>query len=453
MHIKRKFLLITGDILFILFSSYIAGYVRFGELTNVVIRYPIATGITILIYVLCFYIFEFYNIEKPFKFRYDIFKMALAVCIAGLFAISLFYAFSRQYGRGLFLLQLISVWFLVSIWHRFYSIIFQKILLKKKTLIIGAGHCGLAAYQLLDGPLSPYEIVGFLDDDPVKQGSNIGSTTVIGLTDQLLEKANLLGVSEVVLAITHNRPLKLFRYTLDAKLKGITVIEMPTLFEQMFARIPVEHIQERWLLLEEGFQSLNSNYANKIKRLIDIALSLLIIVATFPLAFFTALVIRVDSPGPVFYKQARMGKGGVIFNIIKFRSMYQDAEKCDATWAMCNDLRITRVGKCIRLLRIDELPQLWNVMVGEMSLIGPRPERPEFIKDIEIKVPYYYIRHLVKPGISGWAQVNYPYGASIEDTLHKLEYDIYYVKNMSLFLDLMIFIKTTGVVLMGKGAR
>jgi exopolysaccharide biosynthesis polyprenyl glycosylphosphotransferase len=207
------------------------------------------------------------------------------------------------------------------------------------------------------------------------------------------------------------------------------------------------------LLFADGFFLLTKEYIQKIKRLIDFGLSSFILLITSPVIAITALAIRLDSSGPVFFRQERVGKDGNIFTLWKFRSMYENAECNGAVWAEKNDSRITRVGKWIRLLRIDEIPQLWNVFRGEMSLIGPRPERPEFVKELEKQIPYYSTRHAVRPGITGWAQVNYPYGASVEDALIKLEYDLYYIKNMSILLDIKIMLKTIGVVLLGTGAR
>jgi len=190
----------------------------------------------------------------------------------------------------------------------------------------------------------------------------------------------------------------------------------------------------------------------KVKRLIDFAVSAILLLGTMPVMALSALAIRLDSPGPVFFKQERVGKNGLVFVLWKFRSMRQNAEENGAVWAEKVDPRVTRVGKWIRLLRIDEIPQLYNVFRGEMSLIGPRPERPEFIQELEKQIPYYGIRHSVRPGITGWAQVNYRYGASVEDALH-MEYDLYYIKNRSLLLDFKIILKTIGVVLFGQGAR
>jgi len=190
-----------------------------------------------------------------------------------------------------------------------------------------------------------------------------------------------------------------------------------------------------------------------LKRLIDLIISAFIIVLTSPLFAVTALAIKLDSSGPVFFTQERVGESGEIFSVWKFRSMYRDAEQNGAMWAGNPDPRVTRVGRVIRLLRIVELPQLCNVLREEMSLIGPRPERPEFVRELASRIPHYDMRHSVPPGITGWAQVNYPYGASVEDAEHKLEYDIYYINNMSILLDLKIFLRTIGVVLFGQGAR
>jgi len=174
---------------------------------------------------------------------------------------------------------------------------------------------------------------------------------------------------------------------------------------------------------------------------------------SLPMILLTALLIKLDSPGPVFYKQQRVGKGGTVFTVFKFRSMRSDAEQKGARWAQKRDPRVTRVGKWIRLFRVDEIPQIWNVLNGDMSLVGPRPERPEFVKELDLLVPYYSVRHAVTPGITGWAQINYPYGATIEESFRKLEYDLYYVKNMSILLDLQILLKTVGIVILGEGAR
>ncbi len=228
---------------------------------------------------------------------------------------------------------------------------------------------------------------------------------------------------------------------------------MPTVFERLTGRVPVEHIEDQWLLFEDGFYLLSKEYMRKLKRLMDILVSGIVLLWTAPLMALTALAIRLESPGPIFFRQQRVGSKETLFTVLKFRSMCAHAEQNGAQWAEEGDSRVTRVGRWIRLFHIDELPQIWNVFKGDMSFVGPRPERPEFVRELEQSIPYYYIRHAVQPGITGWAQVNYRYGASKEDSMRKLEYDLYYIKNMSLLLDLKIFLRTIGVVLLREGSR
>ena len=236
-------------------------------------------------------------------------------------------------------------------------------------------------------------------------------------------------------------------------MKGVEVYDMPRLYERLTGRIPVTHLSDRWLLYTP-FQGINRNlYTLHIKRLLDIGLSLILLVVSLPIAVITALLIRLDSPGPVLYRQSRVGMNGKVYELLKFRSMRVGAEADGAVWAQENDPRTTRVGSIIRKLRIDEIPQIWNVLKGDMSFIGPRPERPEFVDMLHEEVPYYSLRHSIKPGITGWAQINYPYGASKEDALEKLQYDLYYIKNLTFVLDLDIILRTIGVVLFGSGAR
>ncbi|MFN6528865.1 sugar transferase [Nostoc sp. ChiSLP03a] len=238
---------------------------------------------------------------------------------------------------------------------------------------------------------------------------------------------------------------------MQMRLRGIPVYTLPDVYETFWYKLPSSLLQDKWLAFSDGFNLMPGYFSMKLKRVIDLILILFLLVLVAPLLLLVALLVKLDSPGPVFYSQQRSGLYGKPFRVYKFRSMYQDAEKLGAQWASQRDPRITRVGYWLRLLRIDELPQIWNVLRGEMSLIGPRPERPEFDVKLKEAIPYYEVRHLVKPGITGWAQVMYPYGASIEDAYEKLSYDLYYIKNYSIWLDLAIAFKTIRVVLLGKG--
>lgn len=238
---------------------------------------------------------------------------------------------------------------------------------------------------------------------------------------------------------------------LKIKLRGTEVVGYLDYMLDIEKKIEVSYINEEWLLNAYGFQILRSQIQNKIKRIFDISMSIIIGVLTFPIMILAMIIVRLESPGPIIYSQARVGEKEKEFMVHKFRSMRQDAEKDGAKWAQKNDPRVTKFGNFMRKTRIDELPQLLNVIKGEMSFIGPRPERMVFIKELEKQIPYYGLRHMVKPGLTGWAQVMYPYGATVEDAKFKLEYDLYYIKGYSLFLDIVILFKTLKTVVFGKG--
>jgi exopolysaccharide biosynthesis polyprenyl glycosylphosphotransferase len=238
---------------------------------------------------------------------------------------------------------------------------------------------------------------------------------------------------------------------MQLRLKGIPVYRLPDIWETLCYKLPSSLLEDEWFAFSSGFNLVFCGHSLKIKGVMDIIVTGLLSLLVSPLMIFVGLIIKLDSPGPIFYSQLRTGLYGKPFRVYKFRSMYQDAEKRGAQWASQRDPRITRVGYWLRVLRIDELPQIWNVLCGEMSLIGPRPERPEFDVKLKEAIPYYEMRYLVKPGITGWAQVLYPYGSSLEDAYEKLSYDLYYIKNYSLWLDIVIVLKTIRVVLLGKG--
>ena len=239
---------------------------------------------------------------------------------------------------------------------------------------------------------------------------------------------------------------------LECKMKGVDLIELPTFFEREYRQVMLESLNPSWMVLGDGFRQ--SHFGNAVKRLFDLAVSVALLVLCVPVLLFAALCIFLESGFPVLYRQERSGRHGRAFTLYKLRSMSVDAERTGtAQWARANDDRVTLVGHIIRKFRIDELPQLFNVIKGEMSLVGPRPERPFFVDQLVKQIPYYSLRHTVKPGITGWAQVRYAYGASVDDAIEKLQHDLYYVKNHSLFLDIMILLATVEVVLWGRGAR
>ena len=327
-------------------------------------------------------------------------------------------------------------------------------LMKPRILVLGTGTRADNIEALVSGQgiNRTMNIVGYL---PVKGGQNhVTPTRILGdEQSSLYSVVKKYAVNEIVLAVRERRGGVLpMQELLECKLRGVRITELSTFFERERGQVRLDSLNASWLILGEGFN--NNGLRDTVKRGFDLAASGILLLATSPVIAVTALLIKLDSPGPLFYRQERVGEGGRNFDVCKFRSMRVDAEQAGKpVWATNNDDRTTRVGKIIRKVRIDELPQIFNVFRGDMSFVGPRPERPFFVKQLAQEIPYYEARHSIKPGITGWAQVRYPYGASVEDAKEKLQYDLYYVKNHSLFLDIMVLIDTIQVVLWGKGAR
>lgn len=243
----------------------------------------------------------------------------------------------------------------------------------------------------------------------------------------------------------------LIQKILSVKLKGVKIYNYISFFEKVEEKVLVNRINETWLLYENGFNILHDNFQKRLKRIFDIVVAIIIGIIALPIMCIAAIIVKLESPGPIIFKQKRVGLGNEEFMIYKFRSMRNDAEKDGAKWALKNDPRVTKFGKIMRKTRIDELPQLWNVLKGDMTFVGPRPERQVFIETLEKEIPFYNVRHSVKPGLTGWAQVKYPYGASVEDALRKLEYDLFYIKHQNFIFDIIIIFRTLKTVVFGKG--
>ncbi len=342
---------------------------------------------------------------------------------------------------------------LLSFWRWLYIVVFTAPQFRRRALIVGAGWAGRTIAQAIHDNLSvDYEIVGFIDDDPRKQGQTIEGIPVLGNHSKLVTLARGMDISEIVLAITKDLRGDMFQAIMDCNECGIQITPMPILYEQMTGRVAVEHVGSNWLVvLPIDGASAFSPYM-LLKRLADVIVSALGLVLLLALLPFLALAIYLESPGPIFYSQKRIGRAGRTFELIKLRSMVPHAEQDgQPRWAGRNDRRVTRVGRFLRRTRLDELPQCFNVLRGEMSLIGPRPERPEFVAELQKCIPFYRSRLAVRPGLTGWAQINYHYGSSVDDALVKLQYDLYYIKRQSLYLDLLILLRTIGVVLSFQG--
>lgn len=324
--------------------------------------------------------------------------------------------------------------------------------LRTRILIFGSGAAAKTVGSTLRAADPHAQIVGYFAG-PNEEHPEVARAELIAPQGSLTETARSLGVDEIVVALSERRGGSMpLRQLLDCKLYGIRVVDIATYFEKTLAQIKISHVNAGWLIFGDGFNQ--GMLRTAVKRVFDIVFSSLIFLVALPVMLVTALLIKLESHGDVFYRQERVGLNGAVFKVIKFRSMRSDAEKDGKPrWATLNDDRVTKIGRFIRKVRIDELPQLLNVLRGEMSLVGPRPERQFFVDDLVNKIPYFAVRHSVKPGVTGWAQVRYEYGSTVEDSIEKLQYDLYYVKNHTLFLDLLIMLETVAVVLTGKGAR
>ena len=358
----------------------------------------------------------------------------------------------RMEDESVFVLALVAA-LLVMLIHRVYvAHATPRALMRQRVLVYGSGTRARQVGRALKISDPNVDLVGYYAG-PNESASEVSAWGLLSsdksLTDVVMEEQ----VDEIVVALSERRGGSMpLRELLDCKLHGVRVVDIATHFEKTLGQIRRDSVSAGWLIFGDGFEQ--GLVRTAVKRLFDILCATLLIVLALPVMLVTAIFILVESGGPILYLQARVGLNGRLFNVVKFRSMRTDAEKDGMPrWASAADDRVTRVGRVIRKLRIDELPQLFSVLAGDMSLVGPRPERPYFVDKLTQELPYYAVRQSVKPGVTGWAQVRYHYGASVEDAAEKLQYDLYYVKNHSLFLDLVVLFETVGVVLLGKGAQ
>ena len=442
---------------FILVSVVAATFVRFGGDIRALFAYEHIILKALLVTVicqLCLYFNELYDFRVTNSNLELGIRLLQAIGISYL-VIALVYFFFPVVilGRGIFLINLFFlIGFIVS-WRLAYNWVLRTSKFDQRVLIVGTGDLSKKlTYEIASKKDSGFRVAGFISNDPKMMGEKVANLPVMGDYCNILDAVKKEEITKVVIALNERRGNFPTEALLGCKMMGIEVEEGTSFFERLSGKILVDSINPGWLIFSEGFKK--SRIKKTIKRLSGVIISAVGLILLSPLILITAILIRIDSPGTVFFSQERVGEGGKVFSILKFRSMVQDAEgEGEAIWAKENDSRITRVGRIIRKLRIDEIPQMFNVLKGEMSFVGPRPERPEFVKGLKKEIPYYSQRHTVKPGITGWAQIMYPYGSSIEDAKEKLQYDLYYAKNMSTLLDLMIIFMTIKVILLRKGSR
>ena len=438
----------------VILATWLSGSVESFSLEGLVSRKALL--ITMVCHV-CLYYNDLYDLQITKTYSELGIRLFQALGAASIFLGLVYLVFPHAIiGKGVFLISVGIVMIIIVGWRYGYAMILNRGLFNQKIIVLGDG---ALRNNIID------EITGKIDCgytiSAIVQGSgdNNGTDPTYGpiLHHQkgfsgLCQLAKQLGVEKIVVALKEKRGAFPVEELLACKVNGFEVLDGISFYEMLTGKLLVNHINPSWLIFSEGFQK--SRPRRFFKRVIDLTLSAAMMVLLFPILLLLALWIKIDSRGPVIFSQERVGENRKNYRIHKFRSMVEDAEKKSGPrWATDNDERITRAGRIIRKTRLDELPQLWNVLKGNMSFVGPRPEREFFVKQLEAQIPYYGERFTVKPGITGWAQVSYGYGASVEDAVEKLNYDLYYIKNMSIFVDLMIVLRTVKIVLFGKGAR
>jgi sugar transferase (PEP-CTERM system associated) len=354
-------------------------------------------------------------------------------------------------GRGVFAVAAILMTALVVSWRVTFAWLTNRIGPRERLLLIGTSRAGLdLARELYKREDLGIEIVGFVDPDPARVGEPVLNPSIIGTIEDIPAIVRARRVDRVVVDLADARGKLPMDQLLDMRLAGVAFEHLTSVYEEYTGKIALGNLRPSWLIFSSGFRKTRALTATK--RSMDVIVSGLGLVCALPLMVLLAIIVKVGSAGPAIYRQRRVGQQGREFNVYKIRTMRQDAEAgTGAVWAQPGDARVTRIGGFLRKTRLDELPQLWNVLVGHMSLVGPRPERPEFVSELTREIPFYGQRHVVKPGLSGWAQVRYSYGASVEDAMEKLQYDLFYVKNMSIAIDVFIMFETIKTILLRPG--
>jgi exopolysaccharide biosynthesis polyprenyl glycosylphosphotransferase len=348
---------------------------------------------------------------------------------------------------------LITVSVLTLLWRRLYIQVFTAPQFMRRVLLVGAGKSGELLLKVIDSlKTKPFALIGIVDDDHLKLGTFVGSCQVIGSSEQLLHLVEENNISEIVVSITGEMCGDMFQALLDAQEVGVDIVRMPTVYEELLGRVPILVLETNWILRSFVDELRVSGFFLLVKRLLDILGGLVGSLAMLLFLPFISLMTIIDDGFPIFYSQTRCGRGGLPYQIFKFRTMRRDAEADgQPRWAREDDERATRVGRLLRKTHLDELPQFMNVLRGEMSLVGPRAERPELVEYFQKHIPFYRARLLVKPGITGWAQINFGYASTIEETISKLEYDLYYIKHRSILMDFIILLRTPSTVLGFRG--
>jgi sugar transferase (PEP-CTERM system associated) len=454
----RTLFFVLGEFLFICFSVFLAGIILLGPGYYLTDQWlPLKILLVSMACQLSLYYNDLYDVNLIDTFMELGIRLFQALGAAAIILALIYLIFPQAIiAKGIFALSVAIILFMIIAWRFVYKIVLDRGMFNQKIVLMGSGELADDIFkEICRKKDCGYEVTIKVQEEPEPAPDTVPDTRRIIYKkdyDGLCEMAKEMGIRKVVVAMKDKRGKLPIAELLRCRVSGIDVIEGNSFYEMLTGKFIVEQINPGWLIFTRGFQKSFSRKA--FKRLIDIIASLILLVFLFPLIAVICLLIKIDSRGPVFFSQKRVGKDHTLFGMHKFRSMIDGAEKATGpVWAEKDDPRVTRVGRFIRKLRMDELPQLWNVLKGEMSFVGPRPERKHFVNELEGIIPFYRERFTVKPGITGWAQVSYRYGASVKDATEKLNYDLFYIKNLSIWMDLMVIFKTVKIVLFGSGAR
>ncbi|MEJ7578446.1 MAG: TIGR03013 family XrtA/PEP-CTERM system glycosyltransferase [Pyrinomonadaceae bacterium] len=454
----RTALLLVAEGALLFGSVVVAAYLRLGEqeaYRQLHDHYGFyKAGVATLFCLGAFYLYDLYDFARMHDRRELVLRLVQALGLAWIALALLFYIAPRlMVGRGVSFIALPLALCLMIVWRAGVHWLMGHPNVGERILIVGSGESAVEiAREALGRRDAGYRVVGFVDNDPELVGRSLINPRVIGLTSQLEEITRREKIDRIVVSIAERRGQFPTEQLLDLSLSGNVVIEECTSFyERLTGRVSLGMLRPSWLIFSG--RRRQARLSGVARTILHRGIALVGAILSLPIAIITAILIKLESPGPVLYRQERVGQNGRTFVVMKFRSMRADAERNGPVWAKTEDDRVTRIGNIIRKIRIDEIPQFWNILKGEMNFVGPRPERPHFVKQLAQEIPFYGQRHLIAPGLTGWAQINYPYGSSIEDARQKLQYDLYYVKNQSLMLDAIILFETVKTILFGRGAR
>lgn len=454
----RALVLALGETVLLTAAVSLGAYLRLGPDVRLVLEGSdgiMHVLLVVFVCQVCLHYADLYDLRTIADWRELLVRLFQSLGATSFILAFLYFWFPNlMIGRGVFLVSAGLVIAAASGWRFAFAWVTRRVAPRERLLLVGTSPASVElARELYERKDLGVDIVGFIDPDPTRVGAPVLNPGVVGSVDDIQSLIPQLDVHRVVVSLSEARGKLPMDRLLDLRLRGGVMFDhLASVYEEYTGKIAVENLRPSWLIFSDGFRKTRALLV--VKRITDLVLAAVGLVLLLPVMAVVAAVVRLTSPGPAFYHQERVGLNGRTFMVHKFRTMRSDAEKgTGPVWAQANDARVTGVGRFLRRTRLDEIPQLWNVLRGDMSFVGPRPERPFFVEQLAAVIPFYMERHAVKPGLTGWAQVKYRYGSSVEDAMEKLRYDLYYIKHLSIVFDLTIVMDTVKVILSGKGAK